>query len=66
MMDFDLRMTDRESLNTEESRLKCETRISGICLKYNISDEDKAILVEGVAEYLKQVQDDAREAGRHR
>ena len=36
MMDFDLRMTDRESLNTEVSRLKCETRISGICLKYNI------------------------------
>ena len=66
MMDFDLRMTDRESLNTEVSRLKCETRISGICLKYNISDEDKAILVEGIAEYLKQVQDDAREAGRHR
>lgn len=66
MMDFDLRMTDRESLNTEVSRLKCETRISGICLKYNISDEDKAILVEGIAEYLKQVQDDARETGRHR
>ena len=66
MMDFDLRMTDRESLNTEVCRLKCETRISGICLKYNISDEDKAILVEGIAEYLKQVQDDAREAGRHR
>jgi hypothetical protein len=66
MMDFDLRMTDRESLNTEVSRLKCETRITGICLKYNISDEDKAILVEGIAEYLKQVQDDAREAGRHR
>ena len=59
-------MTDRESLNTEVSRLKCETRISGICLKYNISDEDKAILVEGIAEYLKQVQDDARETGRHR
>ena len=66
MMDFDLRMTDRESLNTEVSRLKCETRISGICLKYNISDSDKAILVEGIAEYLKQVQDDAREAGKHR
>jgi hypothetical protein len=66
MMDFDLRMTDRESLQTEVSRLKCETRISGICLKYNISDEDKAILVEGIAEYLKQVQDDAREAGKHR
>lgn len=66
MMDFDLRMTDRESLNTEVSRLKCETRINGICLKYNISDEDKAILVEGIAEYLKQVQDDARVAGRHR
>lgn len=66
MMDFDLRMTDRESLNTEVSRLKCETRISGICLKYNITDADKAILVEGIAEYLKQVQDDAREAGKHR
>lgn len=46
--------------------MKCETRINGICLKYNISDADKAILVEGIAEYLKQVQDDAREAGRHR
>ena len=66
MMDFDLRMTDLESLNTEVSRLKCETRITGICLKYNISDADKAILVEGIAEYLKQVQDDACEAGRHR
>ncbi len=66
-MDIDLRVTDGpESMKTQVSRMTCENRLGLIYVKYNISAADMAVLVEGVAEYLKQVQADAYEDARQR
>lgn len=66
-MDVELHPLVREdcfSQKTVVSRMLCETRLWGIRLKYNISDEDTKLLMEGITGYVTDAMIDARKWGR--
>ncbi len=61
-MDFDLKPVKHDeclTLKADVLRMSCENRVRALSLKYNISDEDVSLLVDGIANYLNQLIEEA-------